>query len=205
MRKLIAGATAIAIAAMATQASAMTVTYTTNSIQGIANGQINYWFFTGSGSLSFADGLANGIYDQSILTSFNQTNSFVLNLKNPPNFNFTTATWDFGLADLNNFSLEIQDGIPVQAAFTLGPKLPTSATSDFASTPFSYSFDSSKDPDPTAAFLIGTLDRGIQLTGDFNAAVAAAPEPTTWALMLVGFGAVGGALRRGKRVSVSYA
>lgn len=39
-------------------------------------------------------------------------------------------------------------------------------------------------------------------------AIAAVPEPATWAMMLVGFGILGGALRRrktGERVRVSYA
>ena len=40
-----------------------------------------------------------------------------------------------------------------------------------------------------------------------NDAVAAAPEPATWALMLLGFGFVGGALRSAKsrnKVAVAY-
>ena len=41
-----------------------------------------------------------------------------------------------------------------------------------------------------------------------NGASGAVPEPTTWAMMLIGFGAVGGAMRsakRRKKVTVSYA
>ncbi|RJT25887.1 PEP-CTERM sorting domain-containing protein [Chakrabartia godavariana] len=34
---------------------------------------------------------------------------------------------------------------------------------------------------------------------------ASVPEPASWALMLAGFGLIGGALRRQRRVSVSYA
>ena len=36
-------------------------------------------------------------------------------------------------------------------------------------------------------------------------ASSAAPEPASWAMMLTGFGAVGGAMRRRQRVSVSFA
>lgn len=41
----------------------------------------------------------------------------------------------------------------------------------------------------------------------FNASAPAVPEPTTWAMMLIGFGAVGGAMRSAKRkqkLTVSY-
>lgn len=38
-------------------------------------------------------------------------------------------------------------------------------------------------------------------TATFPAAVAGVPEPATWAMMLVGFGAIGGALRRRQRVT----
>ena len=54
-------------------------------------------------------------------------------------------------------------------------------------------------------------DRGtVQLSsfgnGTFTAALAGAvPEPATWAMMIAGFGMVGGSLRRRAKVSVSYA
>ena len=38
----------------------------------------------------------------------------------------------------------------------------------------------------------------------FSATIAAVPEPASWALMIGGFGLVGGAMRRRTRVSVSY-
>ena len=38
---------------------------------------------------------------------------------------------------------------------------------------------------------VGTLDRTL-----FGIAVAAVPEPASWAMMLVGFGVVGGTMRR---------
>ncbi len=49
--------------------------------------------------------------------------------------------------------------------------------------------------------------------GDFNytdygmvlSAVAGIPEPATWAMMILGFGVVGGAMRRRQRVSVRFA
>lgn len=42
--------------------------------------------------------------------------------------------------------------------------------------------------------------------GSFGASLAGAvPEPGTWALLILGFGAVGGAMRRRQQVSVRYA
>jgi hypothetical protein len=59
-------------------------------------------------------------------------------------------------------------------------------------------------------------DGGITQNGSFGidnltigdmAAMGAVPEPATWAFMIFGFGAIGGALRRGRKanVKVSYA
>ena len=41
----------------------------------------------------------------------------------------------------------------------------------------------------------------VQLTGN----TGAVPEPATWAMMIAGFGMVGGAMRRRSKVTVSYA
>ena len=50
----------------------------------------------------------------------------------------------------------------------------------------------------------GRLDAS---NGSASATVAAVPEPATWAMMLVGFGAIGGAMRRKSKVNtaVSFA
>lgn len=46
---------------------------------------------------------------------------------------------------------------------------------------------------------------GVRITGDLTPRVSGAiPEPATWAMMLLGFGAVGGALRVRRQVAVSY-
>lgn len=51
--------------------------------------------------------------------------------------------------------------------------------------------------------LIGCSSR-IGTAATFNV-VGGVPEPTTWALMLLGFGAIGGALRRQRRVTATLA
>ncbi len=51
----------------------------------------------------------------------------------------------------------------------------------------------------------GGLSTGF-VTASATAATAAVPEPATWAMMIGGFGAVGGAMRyRRRKVSVSFA
>ena len=48
-----------------------------------------------------------------------------------------------------------------------------------------------------------SLSRRTLLTGGIAAALTAtAPEPTSWAMMLIGFGAMGAAMRR-RRTSLS--
>lgn len=47
---------------------------------------------------------------------------------------------------------------------------------------------------PTGAG-VGSLTQ-VRLGGVSNAAVAAVPEPATWAMLILGFGAIGGSLRR---------
>lgn len=48
----------------------------------------------------------------------------------------------------------------------------------------------------------GTVNKDMFLD---NVSVAGVPEPAAWALMLAGFGLVGGAMRRRSKVSVTYA
>ena len=49
------------------------------------------------------------------------------------------------------------------------------------------------------AFTLDTLRYGLR-----SAVVGSVPEPSTWAMMLIGFGAIGFSLRRGRRVKALY-
>ena len=45
---------------------------------------------------------------------------------------------------------------------------------------------------------------GADVTGRFTLLSNSVPEPATWAMMIIGFGAVGGAMRRRQRTAVRY-
>ena len=71
-------------------------------------------------------------------------------------------------------------------------------------------------PNPLAQYAVSNNDGswsqlgsraslGVRITNDVGPLVpGAVPEPGTWAMMLIGFGAIGGALRARRRVAVSY-
>ena len=51
--------------------------------------------------------------------------------------------------------------------------------------------------------IIGTSPNSGSFTGNVRIATAAVPEPATWALMLLGFGAVGAVMRRQRKQSAT--
>lgn len=55
--------------------------------------------------------------------------------------------------------------------------------------------------DPTFFAGFGANGRSTRVFGSLDVALAAVPEPSSWALMILGFGAVGGAMRRRQSVA----
>ncbi len=60
------------------------------------------------------------------------------------------------------------------------------------------------DPNAAASAYVNDIGSGSQYT-NYAFAVAGVPEPAAWGLMILGFGVVGGAMRRRQRVSVRFA
>lgn len=161
----------------------------------------------GSNALSFD--LDAGVYNVSFVdeafTAFNRFGtasgcneagaSCVLGFENSARFIINGATFLFG------------DG---QASGGLGPQATggyyaSAAQSFAASNIFSTSF--TLDAPGSVSFYLFDDNLGDN-TGGVSLAVAAVPEPSTWMLMLLGFGAVGFAMRRSKdqvKTTVSFA
>jgi hypothetical protein len=61
------------------------------------------------------------------------------------------------------------------------------------------------DPGSYTFTIVGHSYGDAQYGGNTTIQAAAVPEPASWAMMIVGFGAVGGAMRRRNRTSVKFA
>ena len=68
---------------------------------------------------------------------------------------------------------------------------------------FAYAPGNINDPTSAALYNGGEQSSG-RVTVSVAGATGAVPEPATWAMMLAGFGIIGGAMRRRQRVSVSF-
>jgi hypothetical protein len=87
-------------------------------------------------------------------------------------------------------------------ATLLGTTLLASANSTAFGTP--NTFLSLAFPTITSAVFSNGTSLGNSFTLDNVTIGAAVPEPTTWAMLMLGFGAVGAVLRSRRRVAVSY-
>lgn len=79
-------------------------------------------------------------------------------------------------------------------------------TSDLAFGAFSTTFFNPGPGTPNFNTTVGTVVLTGFTNGGFGAALAGAvPEPATWGLLILGFGAIGGAMRRRQSVGIAYA
>ena len=70
---------------------------------------------------------------------------------------------------------------------------------------FTPNMDSTYSVTMQTSGLNGSGDRELTIFAQFGAGAAAVPEPGTWALLILGFGLVGGAMRRKASYAVRYA
>lgn len=68
----------------------------------------------------------------------------------------------------------------------------------------SFTFTGTGSP-VSLAITSGGLDNVDAILDNVSVSLSAVPEPATWALMIMGFGAIGGAMRRRGRSTVAYA
>ncbi|VAV88636.1 hypothetical protein MNBD_ALPHA04-1658 [hydrothermal vent metagenome] len=227
MKKLI-GAATVALAFAATPAAASTIIGATSAIidaGGPGFGSIDDTFNQAGLNLGYTSGVTD--FDSYIASDPIHTLVFAGNewFSNNPSTS-AQVTYDLGsamgidrLALWNEESagigtldlLSSLDGITFSSLGTFVPT-PAGAVVDYSAQVFGFSATNAR----YVRFAMSDCPAGA---GAFNscaigevafrsAAIGAIPEPTTWAMLIFGFGAIGGALRNKKRktnVSVSYA
>jgi hypothetical protein len=102
------------------------------------------------------------------------------------NISFEDATdINFTEATLNGLALQITNGAPVATAITLSQIFSAGGTNTL--------------------IIKGLAGSNASYSGTVNYTVSPVPEPATWAMMIGGFGLVGGAMRRRTRnVAVAF-
>lgn len=195
MRIRLALAALASTVAMSAPASAAMITYTlTGLFSGTAQGggfMNEPGIFTGIGDTNSAFIAADGVSRNVILSSLkvaavNNPNVFTFTATSPTSLRFGTNGGYAGFivdTDGNNPS--------VFYTTTLAGYDGVSAVS-----PTNVNYVESNGTFQTS---LGPLTITNQSNLQFSAAVAAVPEPATWAFMIVGFGGIGGVMRRRQR------
>lgn len=215
MRKLVlslVGVSALAFASAATAASCGTdCTYSTTAGSSVYSGptptydwdtstptETNGSVVTGNNGLLWAQplGSTGNFYE----VGPNTTQPGFINLSGFTAINSLSFIW--GSADYyNTFDIVARDGTTV-----LGEILGSSINGGIGSTS-----DPNSNPIVTLMFgsSIASNIGGLRLTSSQNAfeidnlAIGAVPEPATWALMLLGFGGIGLAMRRRRKPALA--
>ncbi len=190
-------AAGVAALSLGSAANAATITYTFNgTFTGTLNGQA---FSTGATFTGIGD--TDTLYTQGLTRYVNLDTVFAV--AGGTTYNLQTTT-QFYLNGGNYAGLFFGCCGNGGGGFSgTGPGLVGyDAVSSLANTPLTLTF---------AGPVTFNTDQGVvQISGfengSFGASVAGVvPEPGTWALLILGFGAVGGAMRRRPRTTVAYA
>lgn len=157
----------------------------------------------GVGSFSFLPAIGGDFTPQSGTFGLNDLASFALDTNtiftfsqlNPSGFP-SSGIFSYGLADLTSFSASFANGVLTALSFDTNALAPVSSTGDgdFGLQSFRVA---GLGPDGAS-----TLNGDLQLLTSGQLEIAAVPEPATWALMIIGFGMIGGALRTRRRTVV---
>ena len=139
-----------------------------------------------SGTFGLAD-LANFTLDTSTVFTFSEVN--------PSGFP-SSGFFNYGLADLTAFSATFANGALTALSFDTNALSPisTDGNGDFGLQSFRVT---GLGPDGASTF-----NGDFQLLTSGQIEIAAVPEPATWALMIIGFGMVGGTARARRRQAI---
>lgn len=161
-------------------------------------------FLTPAGSVNFQAYLY--LWDGAKATGTSLFSSNILNSNNGPEFSFSTG----GISLLSGAQYV---AFLTTAGVAGGNGTTTMPTDDYKDTLPGGNFVYYNAGDNFAALTSNNWNKtgggdDVFFKASFSSSVAAVPEPATWALMLLGFGFVGGAMRSAKRkqkVNVSFA
>ena len=161
-------------------------------------------FLTPTGGVDFMAYLY--LWDGSKATGTSLFSSSILNSNNGPEFSFNTG----GISLLSGAQYV---AFLTTAGVAGGGTTTTMQTDNYQDTLAGGSFVYYNAGSDFAALTSNSWNKtgggdDVFFKASFSSAVAAVPEPETWALMLIGFGFVGGAMRSAKRrpkVAFSYA
>lgn len=143
---------------------------------------------------STGPGTYTGGSSDTITSAGNVTRNFSLN------YNFTAP--EDGMGSISFTTTSVAPGsslLAITSAFFNGTPITiqTDTAANGAKTyKGEFAYDGALSGDPFTLTLNGTVRRGGTLSTSLSFAGAGVPEPATWALMILGFGAVGGAMRR---------